>query len=258
MYAALAAPLPVGAAVETACLARIAQATVLGRRERDNAPVQARTLEAQRDCRRRLIDLWVGRADAATPGDSTTALRPTSGRAEACLPARNHLDALRRLDPAAAAAAERRFLQSCGAGVLALAAEAHREAAPRPIGAGDRTVPTCDRRDRDGTCEVVADGQLKAGTAEASCTRTSGRYSLDAACPTTGLVSACALKTGSTWFAYREGPAGFNDLRARQACEAQGGAFARADALPAPAPVPPVAPAPPAAPGSAGIDAATP
>jgi hypothetical protein len=229
MFAALTAPLATGANLETACLARIAQATVLARRERDNAPVQSKALAAQVDCRRRLMEVWVERADAGHPGDPTTALTPTSARAEACERGRLHLDALLKLDAAAGASATRRFGQSCSTAALTAAAEANRLAAPKPIGAGDRRTPTCDRRHRDSTCEVVADAQVKAGVAEESCTRTLGHYAIEAACPTENLVGACPVKTGSTWFAYRSGPVGFDDLRARQACEAQGGAFIRAD-----------------------------
>lgn len=243
LYRSLGQPLPEGEPRLTACLARIAQATILARRERD-PQAQARALAAQRECRGFLVQHWLAEADRALPHMATSNLGPTSRLAEACAPAQSHLEALRRLDAQAAGRHDAAYAQRCAPDRLAAAAAAHGAQAPRPIGAGDRVAPSCDRRDSDSTCEVVADALIKAGTAEASCTRTRGRYAAAEPCPAEARVGACALKTGTTWFAYRAGAAPFDNLRARTACEQLGGAFAHADETPPPGAPPPPGPGP--------------
>jgi hypothetical protein len=214
LYASLRAPLPGDIPVAQSCLARIAQANLLERNERDPA-IRSVARAASVACRVRLVEEAVSRG-VPTPGIPTGALGAADPEALACNDARSHLDLLARYDEAEAARHRPAVDGLCGRVAEAEAARAHRLAHP-PAGAGDRRTPTC-HRPKASLCEVVpSDGADR-------CARQDGLLS-EAPCPVEDQVGLCALPDGITRSTYRAGGSPFDNLSARLDCERAGGAF---------------------------------
>lgn len=245
LYRPLQRPLPVEARSEEACTLRITQATLLARREVLPEALQL-SERALAECHSYLAQLWLARAESARREPKYYVDHDRS-LPQTCRNARTQIEQLLRHDEAQARGYQRDYERWCEPAAVAEAEARLLEGPPKYKGAGDRVQPTCDRRAQDGTCEIPS---LQSGEAHAraQCERTQGVFSAQP-CPTEQLVGACSMPDDRTWFSYREGPTPFNNLKARQACEALEASFTHASQLklPEPPPVDPPAPSPEAA-----------